>query len=374
MKDILKAIKNVLLTNWPALAAIVILAVILKIQFGFSVILGLIILLVLYFALGCLIEYIMQSYIHYKKVRSGKSEEQLKHEAEVRERRRARGMEMLNEEQKKKSETSDSDEEPIRFVRRRSSSNTESAPREVKPHVPAQSKERIASNIRRKRTPFDIAPPAEDVITDDAVIEENFPAEQEDVSDEPTPAEKINDDVFVHTEELDELFSEELNHVEEVMSDPEEYTDSAEENDTVVEYEDASEAENANSSTVEAENQDLYEPVSVDEMQQTSADISKAIQSRVNTHRRRSHIIFDPYDEAKSAVDEVEELSADALPETEFGDDFDSSVTDSVHINQDQLDELYSEKSEEVESKPKAGFLSRAIAGFKKKRRERNRK
>ena len=46
MKDILKAIKNLLFANWPALVAVVILSVILKLQYDFSFILSLIHLVV----------------------------------------------------------------------------------------------------------------------------------------------------------------------------------------------------------------------------------------------------------------------------------------------------------------------------------------
>lgn len=380
MKEIFKAIKDVLLANWPALIGVALLAAILKIQFNFSFLLGVILLIVLYFVLGCLIEYIMQSYNYYKRTKSGKSAEQLKKEAEIRERRRVRGMEMLKDEQEKSYRDGNLDnlsERPVRRATRTSSVSSaptdfEESRREIKPaSISVERREKIRTDIKHKRTPFDIAPPAESI----PVVAKNE-SETEDF-----PVEESVDNTFVDTDILDELYaeSEHIDASEEVFSDEE--IGVADDS-----YENADFTENtavADDITEEIVTENVVEtPMSIAEIQQTTADISKEIKERVTATRKRTHIIFDAY-QTDSAESEGNDIFSEENVVEEDIDDFDKGsdditiiededdipTTDEVNVNQDKLDELYEDSTEK--NKNKTSFFSKALSGLKKKRNER---
>lgn len=400
MKDIFKAIKNILFADWTALVAIFLLSVILKWKFDFSIILCLIVLLVIYFLLGCVIEYIMQSYKHYKKVKSGKSEEQLKREAEIRERRRARGMEMLSEKQKNDSEKQSATDSTQGYVRRR---------RAYTPYSDAcESKEYEKTDVygygavgqsKRKKSPFDVAPPPEDIKYEDSVSgESEIESDISDIVEESTEfdiitedefsSDAVSDDVYVNTETLDALYDAVgTPNVEEGSIDADNMP--IEKSDEVV-AKDVSCENSVEENVISSEQKsEVHSPMSVHEIQQTSADLSQEIKNRVNTHRRRSHIIFDAYNSVENTT-AAEDTSLDDVPAIEKSidyadnsDDFDNDdgfvddnipTTDSVDADQDKLDELYSEKTTEEVKKNKVGFFSRAISGFKKKRNSRNKR
>lgn len=398
MKDILKAIKNILFADWTALVAIVLLSVILKWKFDFSIILCLIVLLVIYFLLGCVIEYVMQSYKHYKKVKSGKSEEQLKREAEVRERRRARGMEMLSEKQKNDSEKQSSTDSTQGYVRRRRAYTPYSDPSESKEYEKTDVYEYGAvGQSKRKKSPFDVVPPPEDIKSEDSVsgeseiesdicdiVEEN--TEFDIMTEDEFSSDAVSDDVYVNTETLDALYD--AVGTQDVEDDSIDAGDMPSEKSDEATTEDVN-CENADEENVISSEQkgEVHSPMSVHEIQQTSADLSQEIKNRVNTHRRRSHIIFDAYDSTENTT-AADETSLDDVPVIEKSadyadnsDDFDDGfvddnipTTDSVDADQDKLDELYSEKTTEEVKKNKVGFFSRAISGFKKKRNSRNKR
>jgi len=375
MKDILNAVKNILISNWHALAAVVVLSLILALWYDVNFILSILMLFVLYFVIGCLIEYTRQSYIHKRKTTYGKSEEQLKKEAEIRARRKAKGQAMLEKEKIKPAEQV-VEETPVKRVRRirtytYAPETAEAADEEIAVSFERPERKSVILDMPRKRSPFDIAPPAEIVEEEADHAAENVDNVEEFDSVEETTEDTyeltVTDDVHFDTVALDELYTESDNVFED-DADVEVVTEEEITEQTLPEEVYNTAEENAEKSGL---TQTVAEPMSVNKIQQTTESLSKEIRERVNTHRRHSHKIFDPYAVESATAKESENVFGDTekVEDTsDFDADYDFTPTaDTVDADQNKLDELYGEKLNEPKPQPKGNFLSRAISGLKKK-------